>query len=189
MQIEEDKRDNYTPDLTALRYTGSGIPVFLYDNVRKYQEMVDVLNGLEYNSNVSAPHYNAVTKNKYVPWYNVSPSTEVFPSYCLEEHFDIDFIEVPEYTIDEEPKYIQGKICYVTLAALQELDAYYGNSLDFDRVQIQVRPKAACKISIQCFTWMNNVDQITEFKDSNFVLKEGLDLVPYSSLGDDVYQF
>jgi hypothetical protein len=178
--IEIDTTSNYTPDLPALRYFGGAIPVFLWDDNQDYGILRNALGPVRIASAVEVRHPQAVTVNKYIPWYNMIPTDQYYPSYCLEESVDLDFILCEEYNVST-PRQMKGKIAHITLAALQELDAYYENEYNFDRTKIKAYPSLWNKTPVECFTWFNTVDQVCEF-DSNtseYVFREGIDPVPY----------
>jgi hypothetical protein len=179
--IEIDTSSNYTPDLPALRYFGGAIPVFLWDDNQDYGILKTALGPVSIASAVEIRHPQAITVKKFVPWYNMAPTDERYPSYCFEESEDVDFVTAEEYTVSI-PRQLKGKIAFVTLAALQELDAYYENEYNFDRVSLKVQPSQWNKVPVECFSWFNSVDQICEYdtKTSEYIFREGIDPVPYN---------
>lgn len=178
--IESCSKLNFTPDLHKLRYFGGGLPVFLWDSCQGYNFCKEVLFDLPYHNHVESRHPMAVTVGKYLPWYNLDPSPHSFEDYCLEESEDLELISTSEYNVGE-PRPIEGKICYMTLEALKAFDEHYENQHLFDRIQIDVYPNVVNKNPIRCFTWMNNVDQVSIFesKSSEYVFSPSIDVVPF----------
>lgn len=188
--IQQDIKSNCTPDLPALRYFGGGIPIFLWDDMKEFSNILEVIGSLDYNDNCEVRHPDARSQLRYIPWYNLDPSQEVYPAYCLEEPEDLDFITVEDYCLDQ-PLELEGKVLYVSLAALQEFDMYYNNQHLFNRVKIKVYPSKWYKTPIECYTWMNDIDQVTEYdmKTNEYVLMSNLDPVPFRDTGDLTYSF
>lgn len=189
--IDIDTECNYTYDLPALRYFGGGVPVFLWDDLQDYVTLKTILGTMApITDNVEIRNPAALTVRKYLPWYCITSSAEDYSSFCLEEPEDVDFLSLEEYNVGV-PKQVEGKIAYVSLSALQELDAYYENEVNFDRVKIKVYPSKYYKSPIECFTWMNNVDQLCEFDllTNEYVLRGGIDPVPYRDTSENTYQF
>ena len=177
--INVDVKHNSTPDLPSLRYYGAGIPVFLWDNMQDYQNITSILGSTEMATSYESKFYNALTVNKYVPWYNMDDSRDSYAAYCLEEYEDLAFFDVPEYTIGK-PLPIKGKIALVSLEALQELDIYYENEKIFTRTLIKVYPSQYCKTPTEVFAWFNTIDQISSFDQdtSEYVLDKNIDPTP-----------
>jgi hypothetical protein len=178
--VNVDTKYNHTFDLPKLRYYGSGIPIFLWDNNQDYPDINAVLGAIDMSLNYESKYFNALTANKYVPWYNMDDSKDSYAAYCLEEYEDIAFLDVPEYTM-ATPKPIKGKVCLVSLEALQELDIFYENERLFTRSSIQVYPSQYCKKPMEAFTWFNNVDQISSFDEdvNEHVLDANIDPTPF----------
>jgi hypothetical protein len=186
-----DVDSNFTPDLPSLRYFGGGIPVFIWDNLTDYTQLKSALGQtIDASKEVEVRHAHAITVNKYIPWYNLLPDVDSYAGYCLEEPADIDFLSVADYTIGT-PLQLEGHIVYVSLAALQELDAYYENETNFDRVKIKVYTSKFYKQPLEVFTWMNNVDQVAEFdtQTNEYVLRDGVDPVPFRDTMNETYVF
>lgn len=188
--VNVDTKYNHTFDLPKLRYFGAGIPVFLWDNLQDYPDASAVLGCIDMSQNYESKYFNALTANKYIPWYNMDDSKDSYAAYCLEEHEDIAFLDLPEYTM-AKPLQIKGKVCLVSLEALQELDIYYENERLFTRTRIQVYPSQYCKTPIEVFTWFNSVDQISSFdQDANeHLLDANIDPTPFrdSNVGGKKY--
>jgi hypothetical protein len=178
--VNVDTKYNHTFDLPKLRYYGSGIPIFLWDNNQDYPDINAVLGATDMSLNYESKYFNALTVNKYVPWYNMDDSKDSYAAYCLEEYEDIAFLDIPEYTM-ATPKQIKGKVCLVSVEALQELDIFYENERLFTRSLIQVMPSQYCKKPIEVFSWFNNVDQISSFDEdlNEHVLDANIDPTPF----------
>lgn len=191
--IDADVKYNLTPDLPILRYYGRGIPVFLWDDLQDYSTFSAILGSLPLEDCYEARFPNAVTQNKYVPWYNMDESKESFAAYCLEEYEDLAFLDVPSYTMGM-PKQIKGKIAAVSLEALQELDCYYENQEIFTRCLIKVYPSNWTSTPMEVFAWFNSVDQISSFdtETSEYILDKNIDLTPFrdnsSPSGKEYYE-
>jgi|SRR6056297_3943722 len=188
--VNVDTKYNHTFDLPKLRYLGAGIPVFLWDNLQDFPDASAILGCTDMSQSYESKYFNALTVNKYIPWYNMDDSKDSYAAYCLEEHEDIAFLDLPEYTT-AKPLPIKGKVCLVSLEALQELDIYYENERLFTRTRIQVYPSQYCKKPIEVFTWFNSVDQISSFdQDANeHVLDANIDPTPFrdSNVGGKEY--
>jgi hypothetical protein len=188
--IDIDLQANWTPDLPSLRYFGGAIPVFLWDDNQDYGLLKTVLGHVDITKSVEIRHPTAITERKYLPWYNIFADHSYYPSYCLEEPDDVDFLSLKEYTMGRAMP-LEGKLVYCNLQAMQELDAYYENETNFDRVKVKVHPSKYYKTPIECFTWMNNVDQLCEFdmKTNEYVLRVGIDPVPYRETEENTYAY
>lgn len=188
--INLDKKYTYTPDLPSLRYFGGAIPVFLWDGMQDYMTLKENLRHLTHPNSFEIRYPKAVTCRKFVPWYNMKLSTQHFASYCLEEPEDIDFLSVPEYT-KGEPKALKGKVVYVTLEILCELDGYFENENLFNRVKVDVYPSTLNKNAIKVFTWMNDVDQLSEFNltTNEYEISDGIDPVLFREDDDGTYAY
>jgi len=178
--IDADVKYSVTPDLAELRYYGSGIPVFLWDNLQDYNTISAVLGSLPLEDCYESKYFSALTAGKFVPWYNMDDSKDSFPAYCLEEYEDLAFLDVPEYTVSK-PKQIKGKVVMLSLEALQELDQYYENQHIFTRCKVKILPSQWSKDCYEVFAWFNNVDQISSFdtETSEYILDKNIDLTPF----------
>lgn len=175
--LEIDTKYNRTYDMPKLRYYGSvGIPVFFWDSLKTSDAFQSVLSYVSVADETTLVHPTAVTKNKYVPWYNVGESSDVFSAYCIEEHEDLDFIGVPEYTKGEAHP-IEGKIYNVSLKAIQELDMFYENGETFNRIIIEVFPSKYYVQPKLVWAYFNDVDQIATFdtKTQDYLLDKDID--------------
>lgn len=180
--IDTDIKYNMTPDLSTLRYYGSGIPVFLWDDLQDYQTLSMILGAIDFNNNYESKYFNALSVQKYVPWYNMGDSKETYAAYCLEEYDDLAFLDVPEYTLGI-PLQLKGKLALFSVEAMQELDAYYENGRLFTRTKINVYSSHYSKKPMEAYTWFNYVDQISTFdtQTSEYVLDEDIDFTPFNS--------
>lgn len=187
--IDIDLNSNWTPDLPTLRYSGGGIPVFLWDDLQHYTTLKSTLSGETPLHTLHMKHPDALTVRNYTPWYNLEINENSYTSYCLEEPEDVDFLPLEEYT-STVPKQIRGKVYSVSLTALQDIDAYYENETNFDRVRLKVYPSKFSKVAIECFTWFNSVDQITAFdlNKNEYLMREEIDPVAFRE-DDDVYAY
>lgn len=188
--VDIDTTTNWTPDLPALRYNGGGIPIFLWDDNQDYGILKSVLNQVSISQHVEFRAFAAKTADRFLPWYNLMPDQNYYPSYCLEEAEDVDFLSLAEYTIGK-PMQMEGKIIYVSLEALQELDYYYENEFNFNRVKIKVHPNLQAKTHYDCFTWLNDVDSLCEFDNitNEYVFRKGIDPVPYRETNNHTYAY
>lgn len=180
--IQQDIKWNCTPDLATLRYTGDGIPVFLWDSLTNYENLGIILSSLVVKDHYASVYHNAVTDKRYVPWYNINPSSQRYDSYCLEEHEDVEYVEVPGYSLGD-PLPIMGKFCYISLKAIQELDLYYENERDFTRKIIKVKPSRYAAVARPAYAWFNTVDQLTEFNSttSEYDFASDIDVTPFAT--------
>lgn len=182
-KIQMDIRYNWTPDLTALRYLGGPIPVFIWDDLTNFSTLKDVLDELGYFvHHASVTSTDAYTVSKYVPFYNISDSKSSYPCYCLEEESDLDFFDAPDYTIDEA-RVLKGKMYDMSLEAIRVLDMYYENESQFDRVGIEVKKIRNADKSYKCFTWMNTAEQFAQDELNNtfnWKFRDDLDLTPFA---------
>jgi hypothetical protein len=178
--IDVDVKYNLTPDLPKLRFYGHGIPVFLWDGLQDYSTITTIIGCTDMTNNYESKFYNALTVNKFVPWYNMDDSKDSYAAYCLEEHEDVALLEVPEYTIGT-PLQMKGKICLVSVLALQELDMYYENDSIFTRTEIDVYSSQYTRTPMRVFTWLNSADQISSFDNetSEYILDKNIDLTPF----------
>lgn len=189
--IDIDVSCNFTPDLPSMRYFGGGIPIFLWDDLQDYAILKNTLGEIApIADNLEIRHPAARTVRKYRPWYNLMPDLDYYASYCLEEQEDVDFLSLQEYTVGSAMQ-MEGKVCFVTLAALQEIDAYYENETNFDRTRIKVYPSKFYTHPMECYTWFNNVDQLCEFDNisNEYVLRDGIDPVPYRDTLENTYAY
>lgn len=191
--IDADVKYNATPDTPTLRYYGSGIPVFLWDDLQDFSVINTILGSLCVEENYESRYFSAMTVGQYVPWYNMDESNDSFAAYCLEEYEDLAFLDVPEYTMGM-PLQIKGKVSLVSLEALQELDNYYENQHIFTREKIKVYPSPWSKDATEAYAWFNGVDQISSFDTSSneYILDKNIDLTPFkdssSPSGPEFYE-
>lgn len=180
--IDIDKEYCMTPDLPYLRYLGKAIPIFLWDDLQDFRTLEGILTNVDVPANYESKFHSALTVNSYVPWYNMESSPDTYASYCLEEHEDLDFLSIPEYTIGD-PLPVKGKVANVSLKALEELDVFYENERLFTRQAVKVYPSQWSKTAITVYTWLNGVDQISVFdeKSSEYVLDKDLDFTPFAT--------
>lgn len=179
--IDLDKKYSMTPDTPQFRHIGmSGIPIFLWDALSSTETLEVVLSHVDMNQNVKLTNANAMTKDKYVPWYNMGDSSDAFQAFCLDDVFDLDFLDLPEYT-DGNPLNISGKIFQISLEALQDLDIFYENTRTFQRQIINVFPSKYHTNPVLCYTWLNDLDQITTFdtKSQEYLLDKDIDPTPF----------
>lgn len=188
--IDADVSYNFTPDLPRLRYYGSGIPVFLWDDLKDFKSLQFALGSLDLSACYESRFFQAITAQNYVPWYNMDESQGSYPAYCLEEFEDIDFLGLPEYT-KGDPLPMKGKLVSVSLQALQELDCYYENNHIFERTLITVYPSQWNKQPMQAYTWLNNVDNLSTFdgKTQEYVLDENIDPTPFRTTSSNSEKF
>lgn len=175
--IDIDVKYGRTFDLPKLRYAGGGgIPVFLWDNCQTLDVLDAALSFSNSTDSKSLTHPSAVTKNKYVPWYNMGESRDAFAAYCLEEYEDLDFLDIPEYTKDV-PLQLEGKVYNLNLEAIVELDLYYENNETFNRVPIEVYPSKYYQQPKWVWAYLNTVDQLATFNTttSEYMLDEDVD--------------
>lgn len=191
-QFKSDLKFHSTPDLTELRYFGGPLPIFIWDDLCDPTLMKEVLGvDLNYYDNVEPRYYLAVTKGKFSPMYNITETSNNYGHYCLEDDEDLDFLTLPEYTVDES-KRMSGKIYYVSIEALQSLDLYYENESLFNRTMIEVNPTKNATTTMKCFTWMNDLDQISEETlDQGFEyhLRKDLDFCHFPTNNDGFYSY
>lgn len=177
--ISADIDDNVTPDLAEMRYYGDTIPVFLWDDLQDYSNLVMALHPFNVSDHYQVKFFSARTVTEHVPWYNLKDSDKAYTSYCLEEYDDVCFLDLPEYS-SATPRPVRGKIAKVSLAALKKLDEYYNNTYIFTRQIVAVKPSNDAK-PIKAYTWFNQVDQISTYsnEDCEYILDDGLDFTPF----------
>jgi len=180
--IQTDIKFNRTPDLPVLRYRGSAISVFLWDENQDFTSMCTVLEGLDIPNVYQSKFFKAVTKDSYVPWYNLNNEYNAYPAYCLSNPKDIELMDGEEWYMDE-PQPIRGKVVDFSLEALIELDLFYENQGVFTRQLIEVYPTSQSSQTIRCFTWFNHLADIADYNLSKdkYILKKGIDLCTFMS--------
>lgn len=185
--IEIDLKYGRTYDTPSLRYTGNrGIPVFLYDDLSSEETLKSILSFVSYKDNVAVTHPSAVTVGDFVPMYNLSNASGYYNAYCLEEHEDLDFLSVPDYTKGKALP-IRGKLIHVSLEAMNELDMYYENEKDFYRTMIKVNPSIYYENPMWAWAYFNDVDQVATFdtKTSEYVVDPSIDLTTFRVIDDN----
>ena len=171
-----------TPDLPALRYEPARIPVFLYDNMKDSVNAKAHLYDLQLGIDWSTQYNFAVTKEKYVPWYSLHESDN-YEALCLEDPLDAVYTDVEDYCL-ADPLPIMGKIVYVSIHALEELDYYYDNEYCFDRVKIEVHPSPLSKKTKECFAYFNQLEGIATWDETKkeYKLNANISTTPFNEV-------
>jgi hypothetical protein len=172
--IDYDYSYDFTPDLTALRFLGTSIPVFLWDNLQRYPDLKEVMGDLGISKHYVTKELTVKTVPEFIPLIaSVRKNEDLHAAYMLRNSAHLKHI----YQGDAKPLPVDGKYLRVSLAALQVLDAHYRNTEDFTRRLVQVRcPRD--KSIINCYTWMNSLNQIATFdaKEQQHAIIDGLEL-------------
>lgn len=170
---------NATPDLPEMRYYGDSIPIFLWDDLQDYTNLVMALHPLPVSDHYQVKFFSATTVSEHVPWYNMQDTKGCYTAYCLEEYDDVCFLSLPTY-MHATPRPIRGKLAKISLEALQKLDEYYSNTYIFSRQVISVKPSNLAS-PVKAYTWFNQIDQISTYDNENceYLLDDGLDFTPF----------
>lgn len=193
--IRLDIKYNYTPDLPYLRFTGKfGIPVFLWDDLRDFKQLATICSTgyANFLKHYSSKYMLAVSKDKYAAWYNMSSSSS-YQAFMLDDAQALPYLDMPDYSIDDGPHRIEGKIANISLRLLTELDMYYENTKAFTRKKIKVHPSVYSEELIECYTWMNDISQLGNWDvdTQSYKLKSTIDLAPLSKstrFKEDIYE-
>ena len=167
-----------TPDLPSLRYHGGQPFVFLWDDTQDYTALQKLL-GVDMTPHYESRFFSAMTKNLYVPWYNLSPDDDAYPAYCLRDSDDTLWLELEDYAA-VRPRRLKGKLCKLSLQALSTLDLYYNNQTIFTREAIDVQPSLFSDSVVKAYTWFNRVEQIARKGERMYELDEGIDVTPFT---------
>lgn len=186
--VEIDMKYSRTFDMPKLRYE-KFIPVFLWDSMADKVNLDALCSTCETDKMPKLVNPSAQTSNKFVPWYNVGESSDVFSAFCLEDHKDLDFLSIPGYT-KGIPQPLKGKVFHVSLEVLNELDTYYENEKHFTRMVIEVYPSRFYQKPNPVFSYFNDVDQIATFdvKTQEYNLDSDIDTALFNT-ENGVYTF
>lgn len=189
--IRLDIQHGCTPDLPALRYGPSKIPVFLYDDMKSSVVARSTLFEIEVGKDWFTLCNFASTVDKYTPWYSLKTSDE-YEAYCLEEPVDAVYTDVEDYCMSD-PLPILGKVVNVSLHGLEELDYYYDNLQVFERVKIKVLPSLTSKTPIEVFAYFSRLEGISDWdeEEKKFKVSPKIDLTPFrttTKVGGDYYE-
>ena len=167
-----------TPDLPSLRYNGVQPMVFLWDDNQDFTTLQKVMD-VDMSRHYESKFFAAMTKELYLPWYNLAADEDMYPAYCLEDHNDTLWLDIEDYAV-VRPRRLKGKLCKVSLQALTTLDLYYNNETIFTRQQIHVQPSVFSDQTIKAYTWFNRVEQIAVEDGDLYKLDEGIDITPFT---------
>ena len=188
--LEEDK-DMCTPDLPSLRYRGKDAYVFIFDNLAESSAFRDRLHQTAGSDYVDMG--DALTRLKYLPWYDIGANTFEQETYCLEESLDIPLITLEDESMGPAQK-IRGRLFRISLNCLIHLDWWYQNEYNYTRCEIDVQRQFGVKEVLSAYTYMNWVEDVADWDPlkCEHIVKEGISLYPYSTevIGDEeVYSF
>lgn len=189
--IRLDVTHGRTPDLPALRYMAKQFPVFLYDNMKDSVVAKSTLFDIEVGKDWSTRHNYARTVEKYAPWYSIK-DTDEYEAYCLEDSLDSIYTDVPDYCMSD-PLPMVGKVVYVSLHGLEELDYYYDNEFTFERVRIKVKPNLLGDRELDVYAYFTSIEGISKYdtESSLYKLNESVDVSPFNAVkknGQDYYE-
>jgi len=181
--ILSDSADNYTPDLTSMRFYGEAIPVFIWDTLRSFRAFKDRLPRLIEYKDYRTMWFSAETTGTGVVFENKDKFGNAYSHYLLTNKNDIEQVSLT----GTKSLPIGGHLIHCNLKALTELDFHYGNGYNFTRTKIQIRNKFSKKIAT-VYAYINNANHLTYFEDGVTEFYEGIDLVEMEARTGVSYQ-
>ena len=180
-----------TPEIPFFRYRSDGFKVFLWDNLTVGTDFDDVFEGIEPEGNYRILSTTAITKWKYLPWYNLADNAWEYQAYCLEDTGDLEYLALDDHeTNDLMP--LKGMLLNVSLPVLQLLDTYYSNTTTTERNKIEVFPRSGVTKPEAAYTWMNPLETIANYSSTtkDYHLREGTSIVPFAPVkGQELYSY
>lgn len=185
--IHKDIDDSHTFDMPLLRYYGGAIPVFLWDDLQDYPEMIKQIPATSTSAGYKYMTGRAFTKELLLPWYNMSMDLEEFTGFCLGHSEDLNALDLdPVEQGALQP--IAGKMVGMSLEAIRQLDIYYENEVKYTRRLIEVIPQSLANKGmepLQAYAYFNVLDDLATYNKmtNEWTMRSGMDLLPFKDNG------
>lgn len=174
------RRKDTTPETPFLRFQEKPVNVFIWDEHNSGAALSDALElkgGLPIHARIR--HRRAVTANSVLAYYNISTKADR-QMYVFHDPSDSEYVNLPDYSVPDDPAPLEGSVWSLGLHALRMLDEYFDNNWEHYRVKVQIKPVGNPNHVEYAYVYVPHIEALGAWnsKTQLFDLDEDVDLVP-----------